>query len=171
MIEVVRQLLPTVLTMAAVNAQVVALNSRCGVSAPQLTGTDGVQNMWAKNFKALPAPGVGYMVGVLPGKQPTAELKSSGKNRTFNVPLWLEFQSAQCPDADTALMQVSLYERAVLYVLENLEGLATSWTPQPAGVVLIEPVTFEVLNFDATAAGKMLGFRARYDLVIDDLRS
>lgn len=169
MIEAARQLVPTVLTVAALNAMLATENTRCGTSVPTLPTTNGVQDMWAKTFLELTRPGIGYMIGALPGQKTQVELKAAGFNRTWKVPLWIEYQSA-ATDAETALAQVGVTERAVLYVLEGLEGQKTGWTP-PAGITLIETGALEILVFDAEAAGQLLGFRVRYDLTIDDQRS
>lgn len=174
MIEAARVLVPTVLTAANVNAQLAALNTRTGASVPLLDTTTGVQTLWRKTVLDLPHPGLGYLVGPL--REETVNLKHAGLNRTERLPLWIEYVSPRTTE-DAALQAAALTHTAVLYVLEGLEGLQTdgvngrpSWTPL-AGVALIAPVATEIWIVDATDAGTVIGFRARYDLTVDDVRS
>lgn len=178
MIEGARQLVAQVLTVSAVNAQIVALNTRFANSAgwlgavPQLPSDSnparhGVQDMWAKTYRELTRPGAGYMVGVL--RSGKSELKASGKNR-MTLPLWLECHG-KADDQETTFQQASIIDQAILYVLETLESVALANVSPPVACVLISAADVEAINIDAAASGKLLGIRRKYDITIDDARS
>ena len=171
-------LVPQVLTAAAVNAQISALNTRFAAATgwlgtvPSLpTSSDprlnGVQDMWHKTFRELTRPGLGYMVGVL--RAGKSELKASGKNR-MTLPFWIECHGT-ASDQETTFQQACIIDQAALYVLETLEGVAVANVTPPVACVLISAADVEAINIDAAAAGKLLGIRRRYDLTIDDARS
>lgn len=179
MIEGARQLVAQVLTVSAVNAQLTALNTRLGSSVgwlgavpPLPTSSDprlhGVQDMWHKTYRELTRPGVGFMVAVL--RSGTSALKSSGNNR-MTIPLWVECHGDTKLDQETALQQAGVMYQAVLYVLETLEGAQLANVTPPIACVLINAADVEAINIDASAAGKLLGIRAKFDITIDDARS
>ncbi len=178
MIEGARQLIAQVLTVSAVNTQLAALNTRLGASAgwlgtvPSLPSDanparNGVQDMWHKTYRELTRPGVGYMVGVL--RSGRSELKASGKNR-MTMSLWVECHG-QLTDQETAIQQAGVLYQAVLYVLETVESVALANVIPPLALVLVSPADVEAINIDASAAGKLMGVRARFDITVDDARS
>ena len=166
MIEAARQLVASTLTTEAVNAQLVIQNTRFTISVPYLDEALGVQPLYQKTPRDLPRPGVGYMVAAL--RDGTAELKTQGKNRMV-IPLTVEYVS-QAAEVETAHQQAGVTEAAVRYVLETLEGQTLPVTP-PVGIVLVSAATIQIGIIDVAASGNLIGFRARYDLTIDDQRS
>ena len=154
------------LTTEAVNAQLVIQNTRFTISVPYLDEALGVQPLYQKTPRDLPRPGVGYMVAAL--RDGTAELKTQGKNRMV-IPLTVEYVS-QAAEVGTAHQQAGVTEAAVRYVLETLEGQTLPVTP-PVGIVLVSAATIQIGIIDVAASGNLIGFRARYDLTIDDQRS
>lgn len=166
MIEAARQLVAGTLTTEAVNAQLVIQNTRFTISVPYLDEALGVQPLYQKTPRDLPRPGVGYMVAAL--RDGTAELKTQGKNRMV-IPLTVEYVS-QAAEVGTAHQQAGVTEAAVRYVLETLEGQTLPVTP-PVGIVLVSAATIQIGIIDVAASGNLIGFRARYDLTIDDQRS
>lgn len=178
MIEGARQIVAQVLTVDAINTQLIALNARLRPSAgwkrdvpllPQSAdpSAHGVQDMWHKSFRDITRPGVGYMVGIL--RSMRAELKASGGNR-MTLPLWIECQS-EAQDQERALQQAGLLYQAVLYVLEDMESVSLDNVTPPLSVVLVGTGEAEAIVIDAAAAGKILAIRARHDLTVDDYRS
>src|SRR5690348_4194222 len=166
MIEAARQLVASTLTTEAVNAQIQIQNTRFTASVPLLNEDTGVQTLYSKMPRDLPQPGLGYMVACL--RDGTVELKTQGKNRMV-IPLTVEYVSQQT-DAETAIQQAGITEAAVRYVLEGLEEQTLPVTP-PVGIVLVSAATILVGIVDVAASGNLIGFRARYDLTIDDQRS
>lgn len=179
MIEGARQLVKQILTVAAVNAQISALNTRFQNSAGWLGAVptlptdsnparNGVQDMWHTTYRELTRPGVGYMVGVL--RSGKSALKSSGNNR-MTIPLWIECHGDTKQDQETSLQQASIIYQAVLYVIETLEGAILANVSPTVACVLVDAADIEAINIDAAAAGKLLGIRAKFDTTIDDARS
>lgn len=166
MIEAARQLVASVLTTEAVNAQLAIQNTRFTISVPYVDEETGVQPLYQKMPRDLPRPGIGYMVAAL--RDGTVELKTQGKNRMV-IPLTVEYVS-QATEVETAHQQAGITEAAVRYVLETLEGQTLAVTP-PVGVVLVSAATIMLGIVDVVASGNLIGFRARYDLTIDDQRS
>lgn len=173
MIEIARALMATQFTVAAVNAQITALNTRYSTSVP---AAQQVVNMWGKSWIDMPKPSFGYYVGLLGPN--TARLKTQGFNR-MTVPVHVLYASAPT-DIDTAQQQVAISLQAALYVLETIEGQSLPGVSPPAACVLIGDYQAsplgpggenEAVNVDAAGTGKVLGFRLKMDFTLDDVRN
>lgn len=167
-------MVPQYLTVATINAGIVALNTRLagvtGYTATDQLPTGGVVDMAGTTFLDLPRPCIGYMVGVL--KEGATELKRQGKSRMI-LPLWVDYVCKQNATLAAAQQAAAVTAQAVLYALEAMEGQQLAGvTGLPIGCVLIGPnVSMEIVLVDIAAAGKLFGFRTRYDLTFDDVRN
>lgn len=179
MIEGARQFVKAMLTPAAVNAQIDLQNTRFAnvpgwVNVQHVDATTGVQDMWAKAFRDLPRPGIGYLISALADGD--SELLVEGKSR-MTVPVWVDYSCPGNVDKETALQHIGVTAAAILRVFESMESnnlgtvLGVTITPNVQLANIKPSVLMQPVSLGAQEAGQQLGVRMRFDLVIDDLRS
>lgn len=172
MLLIPRRALAQVLTPVAINAQVKALNTRCGTAAKPLPLDKGVVDLWSKTLTDVARPGIGFSVGML--SRAMARLQSQQFNRTEGVPAVIYFGSSTTQDSE-AYDEAAIYQAAVQYVMDQfppngIEQVGMGWTPN-GFVVHCSPASLELVTLEAGAGATRLGFKAEYLLTVDDLRS
>jgi len=169
MIETLRRLVPAVVTAAAVNAQIAALNTIYGTSLPQLpTAPSGVIHMWNKAFIDMPTPSIGYLIGY--DKDGRSQLQWNGLRRA-TVPIWFYCISASGLDFETAFQHVGIMYEALHMVIDQFppNGLEqqqlASVTPTRA-IALVQPGSIRNFTIDAVGADPLAGLGVCYDCEI-----
>lgn len=171
-------LVERVMTPAAVNANIIALNQQyaglVGYKAvPTLKDPGGVLNMWTKAWSDMRRPSIGYEVGF--SRDGITEIVLQGKNRDI-LPLWVSYVSEATEELD-ARRQCEVTWEALRMTLDiptpdGLEGQLLPNVNPVRGVVQIGPsVNLELVTVDVEGSGKVLGFRSRWQVVLDTVRS
>jgi hypothetical protein len=170
-------LLAQVLTPAAVNTQLRALNAQYQplvgyVPVPQVDANTGVVNMWTKAWSDMVRPSIGYEVGF--SREGAAEIVLQGKNRD-EIPVWITYVSAGEEEL-VARRQCEVTWEAIRMVLDiptavGLEGQQLVGVTPVRGIVKIGPsVQVELVTVDVASAGRVLGFRSRWLMTLDTVR-
>lgn len=168
MIEAARQLIPSIITPAAINANITVLNTLYGASVSPLSLTNPVIiDCWDRALLDLPRPSIGYTVGWdkdLPGGLQSNQL------RRWGVPVYFYILAPAAKDKETALQHVAILYEAFFMVLDSftsgLEGQQITGGGLTRAIALISQATHRTFTLDATGSSKIPGIMAAYDFTM-----
>lgn len=171
--------IPLIVTPAAVNAKLTILNAAYAgltgyTAVPALDTTYGVVNIWTKALSDVDTlPAIGWEVGFL--SESEAEIDLQGKNRDGYAVTFVAI--AQAGDPQTAQLQVAVLWEALRMVIDDPTGAGLEGQPLPGvtptrQIVQIGPtVRVEPVTITTKGAGERLGFRSKWKMVVDTVRS
>jgi hypothetical protein len=167
MIECLRVLVPQIVSLAALNAQIVALNTIYGSSVTQLVAGE-IFNAWTTPLFEFPRPSIGYDIGF--SKDGTARLQRNGLEKC-TIPIWFYVVAPANADKDAALQALGITFEALLRVIDALppngaeQVQMTGVTPVRA-IALVQDAGIRTFTVDAEAAGKIPGIAAVFDFEV-----
>jgi hypothetical protein len=172
MIEAVRRIIPSVVTVAAINAQITALNTIYTTSIGNLP-TGRVIDCWDKALLDLPRPCIGYTVGW--DKNGVARLQSN-QLRKITVGVFFYIIPSPGQQQETALAEAAILFEALFNVMDAFPPNGSE-QQQLAGVTpvraiaLVTPAETRSFTLDATGAGKVPGILTAFDCLVYTLTS
>lgn len=150
MIHAARTLLTNAVTVAAVNAQIDALNTLYGTTVPHIAlVADGITKS-PEHLKAQ-YPAILHYVGLDPE---TGETARFGKRDMPEIPIVLAYHDDDA-DLDDGREAIDITLEALLPVLEGLQGQELGSTGRQ--IVMVENIRLAVGKYDRDAAAIRVG--------------